>query len=134
MVTGATRPREVDPVNIETKPCGSPLFGADVARGICRGCASGWEVDGNRYADPAERSRALASATLDDVERAALDVGASVEWLDGGGFNVDAPDGSTWSASGTETLVCFDDDAPAEVVDDIRAGFGPCPANPPELK
>lgn len=45
-----------------TKECGTPLFGRDLERGICRGCAAGWEHPDNRFADDAERQRAVASA------------------------------------------------------------------------
>ena len=48
--------------SVETRPCGGPLF-ADVRResGVCRSCADGWEVEGNRFADVGERSKAQAA-------------------------------------------------------------------------
>ncbi len=43
---------------VVTQECGTPLFGE--ATGICRSCAQGWEVKGNRFASKAERARAIA--------------------------------------------------------------------------
>ena len=42
-----------------TEACGVPLFGKDTKRGVCRACASGWEVPDNRFANATERERAL---------------------------------------------------------------------------
>jgi len=44
-----------------TAACGAPLFGDDMKHGVCRACRQGWEVSGNRFANDAERARALAS-------------------------------------------------------------------------
>lgn len=47
---------------IVTEACGSPLFD-DVrqASGVCRSCAEGWEVEGNKFANEAEKAKALAA-------------------------------------------------------------------------
>lgn len=47
---------------IVTEPCGTPLFD-DVrkASGVCRSCANGWEVEGNKFANKAEKAKALAA-------------------------------------------------------------------------
>lgn len=45
--------------SIETKPCGIPLFSTDDrAKGVCKSCKKGWEVDGNVFATEAEKKRA----------------------------------------------------------------------------
>jgi hypothetical protein len=44
---------------IETKACGTPLFGApESLTGICLSCARGWSVEDNRFASEKERERA----------------------------------------------------------------------------
>lgn len=43
---------------IETKPCATPTFG----RPVCSSCATGWETDGNTFANDDERARAQALA------------------------------------------------------------------------
>lgn len=50
------------PISAETvtEPCATPLFSEDEATtGVCRSCARGWEVPNNRFANEAERERAL---------------------------------------------------------------------------
>lgn len=40
----------------------TPLFGdADRVHGVCRACRDGWEVPDNKFANEAERARALAA-------------------------------------------------------------------------
>ena len=46
-----------------TQRCGVPLFaGADRTSGCCKGCAAGWEVEGNRRATEEERREFLAGS------------------------------------------------------------------------
>lgn len=46
-----------------TKPCDAPLFSdAERHSGLCRSCASGWSVEGNRKATEAEAIAATAAA------------------------------------------------------------------------
>lgn len=52
MKTGEETPGKTEVV---TKECGIPLFGDP----ICRGCAQGWEVPENKFANEKERARAL---------------------------------------------------------------------------
>lgn len=54
MNTGAFSAGEITQV---TEPCNTPLFHeAERASGVCRSCADGWEVPGNRPASQAERA------------------------------------------------------------------------------
>lgn len=58
-----------------TEPCGVPLFGREREAGICRGCASGWEVPENYPVTTLDQFRAtgrdcddLGAAGIDDME------------------------------------------------------------------
>lgn len=60
MATGASTSERQETV---TEPCNLPLFGdVERKRGVCRSCAKGWEVDGNKFANDGERSKARGSA------------------------------------------------------------------------
>lgn len=49
------------PDTVHTEACNIPLFAdAERASGICRTCHKGWEVEGNQFANNAERERATA--------------------------------------------------------------------------
>jgi hypothetical protein len=54
--TGETKENSRETV---TEACSVPLFGKETKRGVCRACAKGWEVPDNRFANAAERERAL---------------------------------------------------------------------------
>jgi len=59
VMTHAWRDEKVEMV---TAPCEVPLFCDDeMETGICRGCATGWEVGDNRFATEKERERAMES-------------------------------------------------------------------------
>lgn len=72
------------------RPCGTPLFGLDHERGMCKGCAGGWSAPENHPAPPdfddlppSDRARFRARVfdapardlfdIVGDVDRAALD-------------------------------------------------------------
>ena len=44
---------------IETIPCGETLSGEECDRGVCSSCSRGWETEHNKFADEAERERAI---------------------------------------------------------------------------
>jgi hypothetical protein len=55
ILTGAITSGRVEE---RVEPCGVPLFSdKERASGTCRSCASGWEVDGNRFATAKETAR-----------------------------------------------------------------------------
>ncbi len=50
---------KVEKTETVTEECNVPLFGDHERKvGVCRGCAGGWEVQDNRFADEAEKLRA----------------------------------------------------------------------------
>jgi hypothetical protein len=61
IATGALTSHET---TTETRRCGVPLFSDQRAHGVCRGCAEGWQVEGNRFATADE------IATAEQAERA----------------------------------------------------------------
>ena len=56
MQTGKETPGKTQVV---TEACGTPLFGDPT--GVCRSCAEGWQVKGNKFASDKEKTRAAAS-------------------------------------------------------------------------
>lgn len=44
---------------IETGPCGETLWGEQRDRGVCGRCSLGWEDEHNKFADDAEREKAV---------------------------------------------------------------------------
>jgi hypothetical protein len=51
---------EADSMETRIEPHGTPLFTEqETMTGICRSCREGWEVEGNTFASPEERARAM---------------------------------------------------------------------------
>lgn len=54
---------------VVTEACGVPLFGDEERRtGVCRSCHQGWDMEGNTYATPAEKERAMKALSPERIE------------------------------------------------------------------
>lgn len=58
----ATGKTAMGPTRMETSICNAPLWSdREKKTGVCRSCASGYSVTGNRFANNTERQRAIAA-------------------------------------------------------------------------
>jgi hypothetical protein len=59
---GESEKLKISTVRTETETCDTPLSSRrEIQTGVCRSCASGYSVLGNRFADEKQRAIALAA-------------------------------------------------------------------------